>query len=112
MTEIISDFEISEYLGIIFPEIFYKILLNYGNMINGFNYLIRKIAPNYRIIKTISDFPVGNIFGARTIATYQIFENNIWKRFPKVKGQIDSILMHAIERIWPYLVKLNIIIIK
>ena len=52
MSEIISDFEMSENLGIIFPEIFYIILLNYGNMIN-------------------------------------------------------SKLMHSIEIIWPYLVKLN-----
>ena len=57
MSEIIPVFEMSENLGIIFPEIFYKILLNYGNMINGFNffhinYLIRKIAPD---LETISD---------------------------------------------------------
>lgn len=71
------------------------------------NYLIRKIAPNYKIIETISDFPAGNMFWARTIVIYQIFEKNIWKRFPKEKRQIDSTLMHAIERIWPYFVKLN-----
>ena len=52
VSEIISDFEISKTLGIIFPENFYKILLNYGNITNGFNllninYLIRKISPNY-----------------------------------------------------------------
>ena len=102
MSEIISDFEMSENLGIIFPEIFYKILLNYRNMINGFNifhmyYLIRKISPKYKIIETVSDFPTGNMFWARTIAIYQIFENNIWKRFPKQKRQIDSKLIHSIE---------------
>ena len=53
------------------------------------------------------DFPAGNMFWARVLAIYQIFEINIFDKFPKEKGQIDCTIMHGIERIWLYLVKLN-----
>lgn len=113
VSEILSDFEMSDNLGIIFPEIFYKILLSLGkNLIYKFhllsmNYLIRKINPGYKIIEKKSDFPVGNMFWARTIAIHQIFEENIEKKFTKEKGQIDFTIMHSIERIWVYIAKLN-----
>jgi lipopolysaccharide biosynthesis protein len=103
----------SDNLGIIFPEIFYKILYRLGkNLIYklhllSMNFLIRKINPGYKIIETKSDFPVGNMFWARTIAIHQIFEENIEKKFPKEKGQIDFTIMHSIERIWVYIAKLN-----
>lgn len=112
VSEILSDFEMSENLGIIFPEIFHQILSDHGNMVNKYNliymnYLIRKINPYYKIIETVSDFPAGNMFWARTNAVYQIFGKNVEKRFPEEKGQIDSTIIHAIERIWIYLVKVN-----
>ena len=112
VSEILSDFEMSENLGIIFPEIFHRILSDHGNMINKYNliymnYLIRKINPYYKIIETVSDFPAGNMFWARTNAVYQIFGKNFEKRFPEEKGQIDSTIIRAIERIWIYLVKVN-----
>ena len=113
VSEILSDFEMSDKLGIIFPEIYYKILLITGkNLISKLhllymNYLIRTINHSYKIIENISDFPAGNMFWARTIAIHQIFEVNIEKKFPKEKGQIDFTVMHSIERIWLYIVKLN-----
>jgi hypothetical protein len=113
VSEILTDFEMSDNLGIIFPEIFYKILYRLGkNLIYklhllSMNFLIRKINPGYKIIETKSDFPVGNMFWARTIAIHQIFEENIEKKFPKEKGQIDFTIMHSIERIWVYIAKLN-----
>ena len=112
VSEILSDLENTEKLGIVFPETFYKILLNHGNKINeinllNMNYLMKKIYPGYKINDNISDFPAGNMFWARTKAIYQIFEKKIENKFPKELGQIDSTLMHAIERIWLYIVKLN-----
>ena len=113
VSEILSDFEMSDNLGIIFPEIFHKIVLNFGkNLIYklhllSMNYLIRKINPGYKIIGKISDFPAGNMFWARTLAIHQIFEENLEKKFPKEKGQIDFTIMHSIERIWLYIAKLN-----
>ena len=53
------------------------------------------------------DFPVGNMFWARTSAVYQIFDDKIIKKCPEEKGQLDGTMLHAIERIWLYLAKLN-----
>ena len=50
-------------------------------------------------------FPVGNMFWAKTKSIYQIF--NIRLKYPKELGQTNETIMHAIERIWLYLVKLN-----
>ena len=47
------------------------------------------------------------MFWAKVNAVYQIFEINIEKKFPREAGQLDSTFIHAIERIWVFLVKLN-----
>ena len=47
------------------------------------------------------------MFWARTSAIYQIFNEKIIKNTPEEKGQTDGTIMHGIERIWLYLVKLN-----
>jgi len=53
------------------------------------------------------DFPEGNMFWARIKSIYQIFNLANEDYFPKEKGQIDGEIMHGIERIWLYIVKLN-----
>ena len=50
-------------------------------------------------------FPVGNMFWAKIKAIYQIF--NLIFEYPEELGQTNETIMHAIERIWLYLVKLN-----
>ena len=45
------------------------------------------------------------MFWAKTKSIYQIF--NIRLKYPKELGQTNETIMHAIERIWLYLVKLN-----
>ena len=48
------------------------------------------------------------MFWAKVKAVYQIFELNLKTIFPEEKGQIDSTLMHGIERVWvKYVVKLK-----
>ena len=47
------------------------------------------------------------MFWAKVKAIYQIFDLNLEKRFPKENGQLNLTLMHGIERIWLYIVKLN-----
>ena len=47
------------------------------------------------------------MFWARTEAIHQIFEIKFYNKFPKEAGQLNKTIMHAIERIWIYLVKLN-----
>ena len=112
ISDILTDFETNNKLGLIFPQIFYKILLFFNMKIvksnlNKMNYLIKQIDPKIKIKDKISEFPAGNMFWARTSAIYQIFKINIQKNFPNELGQLDFTIMHAIERIWTYLTKLN-----
>ena len=112
ISDILSDFENNNKLGLIFPRIYYKIFLFFNceiskSNLKKMNYLIKQIYPHMKISDKISEFPAGNMFWARISAIYQIFNINIEKRFPKELGQLDFTLMHAIERIWTYLTKIN-----
>ena len=111
ISEILTDFENNDKLGFIFPEAYYKTLLEYGNTLTKedryyMNFLIQKI-DKYKKIGDKIDFPIGNMFWAKVNSVYQIFEINIKNEFPKENMQIDGTIMHAIERIWLFLVKLN-----
>ena len=110
VSEILSDFENNEKIGFIFPDTFYgiineKLILTKKNR-RYMRYLLRQLFPNYRIGDHL-DFPAGNMFWAKTNAIYQIFDITFNKKFYKEKGQFNDTIMHGIERIWLYLVKLN-----
>ena len=112
IAQILSDFENNNKLGFIFPENFYEELeysfcWNYLNL-KHINHVLKILFPkkNYKVGKYLH-FPVGNMFWARTKAVYQIFNNKIIKLAPKEKGQLDKTILHAIERLWLYLVKIN-----
>ena len=108
--EILSDFENNDKLGFIFPETYYDIirpkLILTKNTLKFMKYIVKKLFPNYGI-GNLLDFPAGNMFWARTNAIYQIFEYNFNKKFFKEKDQTNDTIMHGIERIWLYLVKIN-----
>ena len=70
------------------------------------NFLANQFFPNYKIGKLLN-FPAGNMFWARTNAVYQIFNEKLIKLTPRENGQKDDTLLHAIERFWIFLVKLN-----
>jgi hypothetical protein len=110
--QILSDFESHRKLGFIFPEHFYKIKIN--TIIcrkNDLNYIDKIFNILFPKVKkrpdNICNFPAGNMFWARTSAIYQIFNENIIKLCPEELGQIDGTILHAIERFWLYLVKMN-----
>ena len=115
VSDIIFNFEENKKLGFIFPEIYYDIIkdvfgfdninfcLNKPNK-KYMNYLLSKIFGKYKIGEKL-DFPAGNMFWAKTKAIYQIF--NVRLRYPKELNQTNETIMHGIERIWLYLVKLN-----
>ena len=111
ISEILTDFEINSKLGIIFPETFYKVLINYDNEVTKsdkfyMNFLIKKLSKSFRIGNNF-EFPVGNMFWAKTDSIHQIFGFKLKNIFPKEKKQIDGAIMHGIERIWLFLVKFN-----
>ena len=110
ISEILLDFEKNNKLGFIFPETFYdiitqKLILTKGTL-KYMKYILKRLFPNYKIGAKL-DFPAGNMFWARTNAIFQIFEYNFNTKFFKEKDKTNDTIMHGIERIWLYLVKLN-----
>ena len=115
VSEILFNFEQNKKLGFIFPEIYYDIIKDVYDFDNinfplnkpnkkYMNYLLNKIFRKFKIGEKL-DFPAGNMFWAKTKAIYQIF--NVRLRYPKELNQTNETIMHGIERIWLYLVKLN-----
>ena len=115
VSEVLFDFEKNEKLGFIFPEIYYDLNkeVNDFDNINFFlnkpnkkymNFILQRISNEFKIGKKL-EFPTGNMFWAKTKAIYQIF--NIKLKYPKELNQTNETIMHGIERIWLYLVKLN-----
>ena len=47
------------------------------------------------------------MFWAKINSIYQIFKIRLKKKVPKELNQTNETIMHGIERIWLYLVKLN-----
>ena len=70
------------------------------------NYILKKLGKYIKVGKLI-DFPAGNMFWAKVQDVFQIFNIEILNKFPKEKYQLDETIMHAIERIWLFLVKMN-----
>jgi hypothetical protein len=117
ISQILWDFEKIEKLGFIFPEPFYDIIKYHNNFdsinfvfhkpnINYMNFVLNKIFKKVKIGKKLV-FPVGNMFWAKAKSIHQIFYIKFQNLFPKELGQINETIMHAIERIWLYLVKKN-----
>ena len=112
ISEILSEFENNDKLGFSFPENYYKALLLFGEKLSNKNkvlmkYLLNKLFKFKLNIGSKIEFPIGNMFWARVNSIYQIFNEDFSNEIPKELGQKDGTLMHAIERIWLYLVKLN-----
>ena len=110
VSEILSDFENFSKLGLIFPETFYECIVHAIKVKDEdrkyTNYILNKIFPGFKVEKSF-DFPAGNMFWARIDAIYQIFDVISEDLFPKEENQQTGTIMHGIERIWIYLVKLN-----
>ena len=111
-SKILTDFENNEKLGFFFPEHYHiqtKFVYNW-NMANAkqVNHFFEILFPNKKIkVGETLDFPVGNMFWARTKAIYQLFNDKIIELCPEENGQIDGTALHGIERAWLYLVKIN-----
>jgi lipopolysaccharide biosynthesis protein len=110
--KILSDFENNNKLGLMFPEHFYvQIKYAYGYNPSNWkfiNYLFDILFPDLKVkAGDIRNFPVGNMFWARVDAIPQMFTKKIFEFVPEERGQIDGTIMHAIERFWPLLAKVN-----
>ena len=114
---ILTDFENFDKLGFIFPEVYYDIIKGINNYDSiefplhkpnkkYINYILNKIFPGFEIGNKII-FPSGNMFWAKVKAIHQIFDIKFMNKFPKELNQTNDTIMHAFERFWLYLVKLN-----
>ena len=115
--EILTEFENYEKLGLVFPEPHYNIVPNIDYFytskyihnepnIKYMNYILKYLSPRLKVGNKLI-FPMGNMFWAKVEAIHQIFELKFFEKFPKELNQTNGTIMHAIERIWLYLVKLN-----
>ena len=114
--DILYDFERYEKLGFIFPEAYYEIIkgikdfedarLSLHAINNNYlNFILKKIFHKNQVVGNKIVFPLGDMFWAKSKAIYQIF--NLKLKYPEELGQTNETIMHAIERLWLYLVKLN-----
>ena len=117
ISEILTDFEKYDKLGFIFPEVYYDIIKDIDNYdstefplhkpnIKHMNFILKKIFPGFQIGEKLI-FPTGDMFWAKTNAIHQIFKIRLKKKFPQELNQTNETIMHGIERLWLYLVKLN-----
>ena len=110
ISEILTDFENFDKLGFIFPETFYdcvKFALKLEDDDRYYtNFVLNKIFPGYKIGETL-DFPAGNMFWARVESIHQIFEQSFEDFVPEENNQLTGTILHGIERVWLYVVKLN-----
>ena len=108
--EILSDFENMDKLGFIFPETYYDVikqsLILTKTTKKYMQYILNKLFHNYKIGSKLI-FPAGNMFWARINSIYQIFEYNFKLHYFKEKDLTNDSIIHGIERIWLYLVKIN-----
>ena len=117
ISKILFDMENYEKLGFIFPEPFYSVI-KYQKDFDSINFQYHK--PNIEYMNFVLNnlfsrniigkkllFPVGDMFWAKIKSIHQIFKMKFKSLFPDELGQINGTIMHAIERIWLYLVKKN-----
>ena len=110
VSEILTNFENYDKLGVVYPENFYEVIeLSFGlsdTTIGYMNYILKKLFPGYQTGK-ILNFPAGDMFWARVDAIYQVFERKFDKKFSSEAAQVGDTIAHGIERIWIYVAKLN-----
>ena len=115
ISEILTDFENNDKLGFIFPENYYKIILQLKDKLKRIDiFNIKSLLNKYfgklinlRIGKKL-DIPLGNMFWAKVNSIYQIFEKEFVNDIEigierKNKGKS----YFRIESIWLFVVKLN-----
>ena len=117
ISEIIYDFEIYDKLGFICADTYYNNVKGMTNFeyincryhepnIKYMNFILKRLFGKFKV-GTQLIFPDGDMFWAKVEAIYQIFSIDFKKKYPKENNQINGTFMHAIERIWLYIVKLN-----
>ena len=103
MDAIISSMNSRPNLGIVFPEDphVFGWDQNYDEALR----LAKKMGINSNLPNQFN-FPAGSMFWARTAALLPLFELNLdWRDYPEEPIHHDGTILHAIERVIPFVVK-------
>ena len=109
ISEILTDFENNDNLGIIFPEKYYKSVYYYGETINYknlkyINIILKQINSTVKVAPDNIDYPEKSMFWAKSKAIYPLF--NLKTKFWSNKN-FQLILENNLEKIWIYILKFN-----
>ena len=112
ISEILTDFEENTKLGFVFPENYYKIIMQLKEKLSQNHYFLqKKIIKQYfgKLLKLNIgkkfEFPLGNMFWAKASSIFQIFEKELQYIIEKEIKKRKNI--SGIEIIWMFLVKIN-----
>lgn len=98
---IIRRFSIDDTVGLAFPDDPY--LLGWGKNLPYALDLAQRLGIAESLPKTTFNFPVGSMFWARTAALRPLLELGLtWGDYPREPVPYDGSLLHAIERILPF----------
>ena len=101
---IIQRLSEDQTIGLVFPDD--PNFLGWGENLPYAENLARRLGIVEQLPKTTFNFPVGSMFWARTAALRPLLELGLtWSDFPAEPVPYDGSLLHAIERLLPFVVE-------
>ena len=98
---IIQRLSRDETIGLVFPDDPH--ILGWGRNLPYAASLAQRLGISELLPKTTFNFPVGSMFWARTAALRPLFELDLsWDDYPEEPVAYDGSVLHAIERILPF----------
>jgi lipopolysaccharide biosynthesis protein len=98
---IIQRLSRDETLGLVFPDDPH--ILGWGKNLPYAVSLAQRLGVSEPLPRNTFNFPVGSMFWARTAALRPLFELGLsWDDYPEEPVPYDGSLLHAIERILPF----------
>jgi len=99
---IIQRLSTDEAIGLVFPD--HPNIHGWGKNLSYAVDLAKRLGISALLPKTTFNFPVGCMFWAKTAALRPLFELGLtWDDYPLEPASYDGSLLHAIERILPFI---------
>jgi glycosyltransferase involved in cell wall biosynthesis len=104
MDTILDAFEKDKSLGLVFPED--PNMVSWGRNLAIATQLMERMGMGEIRLPPHFDFPIGNMFWARTSALAPFKRLDLsWKDYPKEPLPYDGTMLHAMERLTPFVVE-------
>lgn len=98
---ILARLQSDKTIGIVFPDD--PNVLGWDKNRETANDLAKKLNLQDLLPETAFNFPVGSMFWAKTDALKPLFDLNLgWSDYPEEPAGIDSTILHALERLLPF----------